>query len=201
MYNIRTMAGISTTRLDEILSATAELLAAAQTDIHLVVIGGSGLMAIGAVTRPTRDVDVVALRRDDELVTAMPLPEPLTAAAAIVARDFDLDPNWLNAGPTSLLDFGLPLGFQQRLITRSFGPSLTVSFASRVDQVFFKLYAAVDRREPRDVADLHALKPTTDELRGAARWARTHNAPGPFDDALAQTLREFGVEDEGRNDI
>jgi hypothetical protein len=76
-----------------------------------------------------------------------------------------------------------------------------VSFAARFDQVFFKLYAAADRREPRDVADLQALNPTTEELREAARWARTHNAPGPFDLALAQTLNDFGAEDEGRDDL
>jgi hypothetical protein len=56
-------------------------------------------------------------------------------------------------------------------------PPLRVSFASRIDQIFFKLYAAADRREPRDFADLRALAPTADELRAAARWARTHNMP------------------------
>ncbi|MDA0168444.1 hypothetical protein OJ998_05035 [Solirubrobacter taibaiensis] len=195
------MENISSDRLDEILSALSELLVAAGADAHLVVIGGSGLVAIGAVTRPTRDVDVVALKHDDQLVTAKPLPEPVATAAAIVARDFDLDPDWLNPGPTSLLDLGLPQGFQKRLITRRYGPSLAVSFAARVDQVFFKLYAAADRQEPRDVADLQALMPMAEELRAAARWTRTHNAPGPFDIALAQTLSDFGVEDEGRDGV
>ena len=193
------MTSINVDRLDQVLSALAELLAAAGSQAHLVVIGGSGLVAIGAVTRPTRDVDVVALKHDDELVTANPLPAPVAEAAAIVARDFGLDPNWLNAGPTSLLDLGLPPGFQQRLITRSYGVSLEVSFAARVDQVYFKLYAVADRREPRDVTDLQALSPTPEELRDAARWTRTHNAPGPFDDALARALNDFGVEDEGRD--
>ena len=163
-----------------------------------MVIGGSGLVAIGVVTRPTRDVDVVALKRDDELVTSEPLPAHLMEAAVIVARDFGLEADWLNAGPTSLLVHGLPPGFPQRLVKRRYGPSLEVSFAGRLDQVFFKLYAAVDRREPRDIADLRALEPTPTELRDAARWTRTHNAPGPFDDALARTLNDFGVEDEGR---
>jgi hypothetical protein len=193
------MRAIGRDRLDEILSALAELLAAAGSRAHLVVIGGSGLVAIGAVTRATRDVDVVALKRNEELVTANPLPAPVAHAAAIVARDFGLDPNWLNAWPTSLLDLGLPCGFERRLIARSYGPSLEVSFAGRIDQVFFKLYAAADRREPRDIADLQALNPTPEELRAAARWTRTQNAPGPFDDALAHTLDDFGVEDEGRD--
>jgi Nucleotidyltransferase of unknown function (DUF6036) len=192
------MTAIGREQLDEVLSALAELLSAANADAHLVVIGGSGLVAIGAITRGTRDVDVVALKRDDDLVSADPLPRPVAEAAALVARDFGLDANWLNAGPTSLLDLGLPPGFAKRLIARSYGSSLQVSFASRIDQVFFKLYAATDRREPRDFADLQSLEPTPDELRGAARWTRTHNAPGPFDDALARTLRDFGIQDEGR---
>ena len=193
------MNAIGSGQLDEIFAALAELLLGAKAEAHLVVIGGSGLVAIGAVARPTRDVDVVALEHDGELIPAHPLPPPVAHAAAIVARDFGLELNWLNAGPTSLLDFGLPQGFTERLITRHYGSSLGVSFAARIDQVFFKLYAAADRREPRDFADLDSLEPTADELRDAARWARTHNAPGPFDDALARTLRELGVEDEGRD--
>jgi hypothetical protein len=193
------MTSISSDRLDEVLSALAEHLGAARAEVHLIVIGGSGLVAIGAVTRPTRFFDVVALRRGEELVSANPLPAPVAQAAAIVARDFGLAPDWLNAGPTSLLDLGLPSGFAQRLVTRTYGPSLQTSFAGRLDQVFFKLYAAADRNEPRDIADLRSLAPTPDELRNAARWARTHNAPGPFDDALARTLADFGIEDEGRH--
>jgi hypothetical protein len=165
-----------------------------------VVIGGSGLVAIGTVSRPTRDVDVVALHRDGELVSAEPLPDPLISAAEVVARDFRLALGWLNAAPTSLLEIGggLPAGFADRMITREFGSALTVSFASRIDQIHFKLYAAADRAEPRDFDDLRALDPTDVELEDAAAWARSHNAAGPFDEALARTLRTLGVEDEGR---
>jgi hypothetical protein len=103
-----------------------------------------------------------------------------------------------DAGPTSLLDHGLPAGFVDRLTPRDYGEALRVSFASRVDQVFLKLYAWADRREPRDFQDLHELVPTTDELRAGAAWARTHNMPGPFDDEMARALADLGVEDEGR---
>ncbi len=141
---------------------------------------------------------VVALEQGGVLVSADPLPEALTESASIVARDLGLEPNWLNPGPTGLLVHGLPDGFLKRVKTRDYGRSLRVSFAARVDQVFLKLYAAADRREPRDFADLRRLEPTLTELRGAARWARTHNMPGPFDDAMRQALRDLGVEDEGR---
>src|ERR1700712_2109218 len=110
-----------------------------------------------------------------------------------------LVPNWLNAGPTSLLELGLPAGLAGRLIARDFGPALRVSFASRIDQIFFNPAALGAGRDPRDFADLRALQPTADELRAAARWARTHNMPGPFDDAIARTLTELGVQDDGRD--
>jgi hypothetical protein len=85
------------------------------------------------------------------------------------------------------------------MTTVEYGLGLQVSFASRLDQIHLKLYAFADRREPRDEADLRQLGPTADELTAAAKWARTHNAPGPFDDALANALRAFGVTDVGRD--
>jgi hypothetical protein len=193
------MTEIGAQQLDPVLAALGEQLDAAGQTAHLVVIGGSGLLAIDAIARSTSDVDVVALEIHGELVSADPLPEAIAHAAAIVARDLGLDRNWLNAGPAGLLALGLPDRFSDRLVRRDYGPALRVSFAARLDQVFLKLYAAADRREPRDFADLRQLEPTAAELRDAARWARTHNMPGPFDDAIARALADLGVEDDGRD--
>lgn len=194
------MDSITDRRLREALSALGDLLTADGADpVHLIVIGGSGLLAIGVIDRATRDVDVVALERDGHLVSAEPLPDPVIKAAAVVARDFGFEAGWLNAGPTGLLGVGgMPDGFTGRLSEFAFGATLRVSFAAREDQVHFKLYAAVNRYEARDMADLVALAPTVDELRAAARWIRTHHAPGPVDDELARALADFGVEDAGR---
>ena len=191
------MADIGLEQLHEAPSALGDLLESAGEPCHLVVIGG--LVAIRAVSRTTRDVDVVALEKGGALVSAEPLPEAVMKAAATVARDMGLEKNWLNPGPTSLLDLGLPAGFTDRLTGRDYGSMLRVSFASRVDQVFFKLYALADRQEPRDFTDLRQLEPTPAELRDAARWARTHNMPGPFDDQIARALDDLGVQDEGRD--
>jgi hypothetical protein len=193
------MPDIDTEQLGAALTALGEQLAVARESAHLVVIGGSGLLAIDVVVRSTRDVDILALERHGRLVSADPLPPAIADAAALVARDLGLEPGWLNPGPSSLLELGLPAGFASRLIGRDYGPALRVSFASRIDQIFFKLYAAADRREPRDFADLQQLAPTADELRAGARWARTHNMPGPFDDALARALGDLGLEDDGRD--
>jgi len=200
MYNIwLAMSDITPDVLIPLLQALGEQLDASGSPTHLVVIGGSGLLAMGLGDRPTQDVDVVAFVEDGELVTATPFPEFLGEAALRVANDFALKPEWLNAGPTSLLGLGLPTGFVGRLTTVDYGPALRVSFASRFDQVQLKLYAFADRQEARDEADLRRLEPSGDELHCGARWARTHNAPGPFDDHLAWVLRSFGVEDAGRD--
>src|SRR5450755_2964169 len=120
---------ISSEQLDQALFALNDQLALRRGRVHLIVIGGSGLIAIEAVSRATRDVDVVALKRDGELVSADPLPTIVRDAAAIVARDLGKEANWLNAGPTGPLLHGLPAGFVERLLTRDCGVALQVSFA------------------------------------------------------------------------
>ena len=116
-----------------------------------------------------------------------------------MAVDFGLKSDWLNPGPTALLEIaGLPAGFVGRLTTVSYGEELTISFASRFDQVQLKLYALADRNEARDEQDLRRLEPTREELLVGAEWARAHNAPGSFDHQLAVALARFGVEDVGR---
>jgi len=79
--------------------------------------------------------------------------------------------------------------------TRDFGDGLTVHFASRLDQVHFKLYALVDQGPGRHEQDLRAIKPTTAELLQAARWTRTHDPSAGFREMFAQALRYLGVED------
>ena len=63
------MDGITSERLEQALAALNDQLAMADARVHLVVVGGSGLIAIEAVARTTRDVDVVALEEDGELVS------------------------------------------------------------------------------------------------------------------------------------
>jgi hypothetical protein len=195
------MVSIAADGLDRVLTALGAQLRARDASAHLVVIGGSGLLALGAVDRPTRDVDVVAQRgTDGGLELADPLPAAVVAAAAIVARDFALDPDWLNAAPTSLLApesdvRGLPAGFADRLVTRRYGPALAIDVASRFDQIHLKLYAYATRFEPRDLGDLRALAPAAEELRAAVAWIHAQDAPGEIDVGVERALRDLGVED------
>ena len=66
-------------------------------------------MLIGIVDRPTKDLDLVALRNGDTLVSVeKALPPALAEAVVDVARVLDLPTNWMNGGPASLLHFGYP---------------------------------------------------------------------------------------------
>jgi hypothetical protein len=186
---------IDAARADELFRALAEQLHALGARYEIVVIGGAALQALGFISRPTADVDVVGLREGRRIVPADTLPAPLADAAVRVARDFGLPEDWLNTGPTELVRFGLPAGFETRCVTRSYGPALTVEFASRYDQIHFKLYAMVDQGAGRHESDLRALDPATDELLAAARWARTHDASEGFHQELLAVLRHLGVPD------
>jgi uncharacterized nucleotidyltransferase DUF6036 len=180
---------------ERLLSALGEQLAAVGQRYELVVIGGSGLLALGVIERSTRDVDLLALRSGDELGSAKPMPAALEAARNRVARDFSLPANWLNPGPTDLLDFGLPEGFIDRLERRDYGQALTVYFASRYDQIHFKLYALVDQGPGKHEDDLRSLSPTEEELVAAARWSRSHDPSEGYAQILGEVLAHMGVKD------
>jgi Nucleotidyltransferase of unknown function (DUF6036) len=189
------MDGFDQRRTHELFAALGEQLVAARARVELVVIGGSALLAVGLIDRPTRDVDIVALLAGETLVDPRPLPAALVAARDRVARDFNLPENWLNAAPSDLLTLGLPDGFVERVERHHYGDALTIYFASRYDQIHFKLYAMVDQGAGKHEADLRALSPTQDELVAAARWTRTHDPSEGFREQLLAALGYLGVND------
>jgi hypothetical protein len=166
---------------------------------QLVICGGSALIVMGFRQRTTNDADVVAIMNaTGELVSPNPLPTFLLNASAQVARDLGLMENWLNNEPSrndgGLFQLGLPDGFANRLTKRAFGSRLTIYFIGRLDQIYFKLYAAVDQRHATHIADLRALQPTDDELEGAARWTMTHDVSDGFRMMLIEFLNQMGHE-------
>jgi len=193
-------------------AATTERLLAALADqldlaganrAHLVVCGGAALNVLGFVSRPTLDVDVVALATLDAggravLRSAKPLPPDLWEAAQRVAADFGLPGGWLNSGPTDLLRFGLPAGCEDRIVTRRYGDRLAVSFLGRFDLLCLKLYAYVDSGPGKHADDLQSLAPTGPELEAAARWCRTHDPSEGFLVGLGAALRSLGAEGVAR---
>ncbi len=121
--------------IDLLLGALADQLQTLGSHAEIVVIGGSALTALGLVRRATRDVDLLAVAENGELRRA-----------------------------TDLLKWGLPEAFMSRVVTRSYGTALLVHFASRYDQIHFKLFAMADQGGGRHEADLRALSPTRGEL-------------------------------------
>ena len=161
--------------VNERLRALGDRLATATSaTFDLLVCGGSALLFHGLSKRATKDVDVLALIRQNAAgaimpVTAKPLPPAIAATAEIVARDFSLASSWINPGPTSILDFGLPEGMLERAAMKRYGPALTVRFISRLDLIYLKLDAASEG-PGKHFDDLKTLNPTAGELRQAAKW-------------------------------
>jgi hypothetical protein len=181
---------------DRLLTALGEQLELAGEKYDLIVIGGSALLALDLVARPTRDIDVLALGSDGGPTEAVPLPGPLVEARNRVARDFGVPEDWLNSeAGQDMLRLGLPDGFFERLIRRDYGAALTVRWASRFDLIHFKLHAAVDRGGGKHLADLEALGPTPEELIVAGRWARTHDPSEGFLGLLREAFAYFKVDD------
>ena len=165
--------------------------------IEIVICEGSALIITGMIPRTTKDVDIVAILRDGKLYSPAPLPKSLIQAAKEVAEDLGLDINWLNNGPSSgeggLFQMGLPNGFAKRLHTHKYGKYLKAHFADRLDQIYFKLYAAVDRGGYH-IQDLNELAPTPEELKDAALWCMTHDVSEGFAMVLKILLKELGHE-------
>ena len=197
--------------IEEVLTALAEQLKAEGINhMELLVCGGTALMVLAferkldtrissyLMTRTTTDVDIVAFVEKTDtgkpnLIKAAPLPTPLLRAAAKVQKDFSyLAKNWLNNGPASVMDFGLPEGLMARVETRRYGTNLVVHFLGRVDQIHFKLYAAVDQSGGKHYDDLMALNPTAQEIEQAARWSMTHDVSPGYKEGLKKIMTKMG---------
>lgn len=166
--------------------------------IGVVVCGGTALAILDLVPRTTKDVDVLAWARtvgDDVLLERVTgFPDWLEESAAAVARDFNLPEGCFNAGPASRLDLGLPSGFEKRLIAKAYGTHLTVYLVGHLDQIHFKLFAAVDRNDYH-TQDLLALSPTSAEIFDAASWVVTQDVSEPFSMVLKDDLSKHGYAD------
>jgi len=191
------MADLDGTSLTAALRALGDVLAARGYASDLVVVGGAALLLRGTVSRPTKDGDIVGERLPDGSIGRLDhLPPELARAALDVARAYGLADDWLNLGPASLLDGPLPEGFEERLSLVEFG-ALRLWIAGRKDLIALKLWAAADRwpAPGRHLADLEALAPTTDELRGAAAWTRLRDPSPGYRELLEAVLGRFGADE------
>ncbi len=165
--------------------------------LEMLVCGGAALNILGYVLRTTKDVDVIAFvdKNNDgsNILTKATLLKPaLVQAAKRVQRDFNLPDNWLNDGPASVMDLGLPEGLMDRVVTRTYGENLIIHFLGRYDQIHLKLHAAVDQSGGKHYDDLMALSPTAQELEDAANWTMTHDPSKGYRMLLKDFLEKIG---------
>ena len=192
--------------IERLLRALGEKMDLSKTQpLGLVVCGGAALNVAGIVSRPTIDIDVVALasgRAKSVSLEPAParLPDELRKCVSQVGADFGLDEQeaWINTGPRHLFEKGLPEGIENRLKIQNFGQRLRVYWVTdRRDMVCFKLYAAANRgaRQQQHVADLEALAPSEEELEPAIEWCLTQNDAPDFKQDLKRLLADMGHED------
>lgn len=182
---------IDTKSLEGALIILGQLLADRGHYYEVVAIGGGSLLLLRLIERTTKDLDVVALLKNGQLTSADPLPAPLVQAARDVGNILELGQDWLNIGPSSLLEGGLPKGFLKRVHTYHY-KGLIVHLADRFDQICFKLYASVDQGpQSKHFADLKTLKPSSKELEQAKSWCATHDVSETFAVELNKALEAF----------
>jgi hypothetical protein len=157
-------------RLGRILEARGERF-------RLVVVGGAALRLRGIISRRTEDVDVIGTVDDagNLVPVGTPIPDPLRAGIALVARDLELGDDWLNMRIEGQLEgVGPPPGILARVEWSSTG-GLVLGLAGRLDLIALKLYAAVDhwrdgRRLNKHRSDLVMLGPSEQEWQFAVDW-------------------------------
>ena len=167
-----------------------------KADIELLVAGKSNLLLLGLASRPTRDIDVIGIHENDNFIKATILPDEVSKALVRVRRVMELPEDWINVAASSVMDQGLPKGFEDRLTQRRFG-GLTLHLLGRLDLICLKLHAVADKLDPdsKHVQDLHLLKPTKEEQKFAALWTMTQDPSEGFRYSLCLALPHFGVTD------
>ena len=92
------------------------------------------------------------------------------------------------------METGLPEGLLERLVWKEYGPSLSIGYLSRIDQIYFKLYASADRGGYH-VEDLFKLEPTKEEVLKAALWCKGQDVSEGFAVILCSMLEQIGFKD------
>ncbi len=186
---------LSQENLEEILHLLGERLSltAPEKRWNLVVCGGAALAALNLVQRTTKDIDVIGQFTDDQVEYA-DFDSKFIEQISIISESLNLPADWINTGPESFIQSGLPQGLLKRLTLKKYGENLTIGFISRYDQIFLKLYASVDRGGYH-VDDLIKLNPSEKELLDACKWVCEQDTSEEFAVLLKSMLKQIGFSD------
>ncbi len=191
---------ITENNINKALNLLGNILKERQQRISIVICGGAALMLSNLTSKNvTKDIDILGIIEDKETMKmkikhAKPLPKFLQEIINEIAEVMELPEIWLNSGPSDLVKWGLPEGLIERLSKRDYGDNLSVYIIHRIDQIHFKLYAAVDTGPGRHYDDLMELNPNEDEILIAARWVITQDPSEGFREMLINELEKMGYE-------
>lgn len=145
------------------------------------IIGGAAINLLEISDRVTMDVDMLSPK----------IPEDIKQISQEFALKHDLDKDWFNNGPDSLLNL-LPSGWKAKTRVVYNGENLVLTTLSRADLLKTKLFSYCDRINP-DMADLVAMKPTLDEFSDSISWVKAMDANPDWPDHVEKmfsALRE-----------
>ncbi len=175
--------------LRQLLAAVGSHLRGGGQTASIVIVGGAVLCLRGWVSRTTSDVDVIATTSPNRADWSPPeFPPALVAAAVCVARDFNVDEDWLNAVIGEQWKTGLPDDIEDDVEWLEFG-ALSVGLVGRQTLITLKLIAAVDQgAKSVHFQDLVALAPRDDELEQARTWVCGQDSSPLFPDLVEEAI-------------
>jgi len=142
---------IDNKNLTFLLGELDRFLSARDAPRDLVIYGGAALISMGLSQRATVDIDVFQPKLDPVLLEGIRL----------IAGKQSFDEHWINSTGNAFIK-ELPPGWKTRTVEYYRGQSLTIRTLGRIDMIFTKLLAELDRQE--DMEDLRKLRPTGAEL-------------------------------------
>ena len=183
--------------IEELFVLLNNLLEERNKKISLVICGGSSLILTGLIKKRvfTQDIDVLGTIPENKKPQELqPIPAFLQDLISEISKTLNLPEDWINDRAHSLTKGNLPEGFENRLIEKTYGKNLTIYFLSRIDQIFFKLYATIDQGAGKHFQDLMELNPSEDELLKASLWCIKQDPSTEFKEILKDFLRKTGYE-------
>ena len=170
--------------------------------LTLVIGGGAGLVLTEQIMVGTFDVDVLAVVEGGKLKKPS-WDEAFETARKVIAEEMGLRSDWINAGPAGLVE-KVPKNFKERLLNQAtriqFGDRVTILAISRLDQIYFKTYAALNKepgmpKQGKHVMDLYELSATVEEILAGVRWAcENFDDFPPKNEVLQRRLIQLGRE-------